>query len=145
MAEVAAERMTAASGSVAPSGRYAPGRRTGSSAGAIRQIVATGGHTRVLIGDTTFDLDEQDYDGLLVGVGASLLKDTRPQELVAVIQAVAPSLPAACRPHTPTRSSPRPGTALPQWMCPPPRAAGRLDLLNGRRCRAGRPIRWVGR
>lgn len=39
-------------------------------------------------------------------------------------------------------------TALPQWMYPPRESgweAEVLDLLNGRRCRAVRPIRWVGR
>jgi hypothetical protein len=57
MADVAAEPMTAASGSPASSRRYAPGRRTGSSAEVPRQIVAIGGRTRVLI-VTTFDLDK---------------------------------------------------------------------------------------
>ncbi len=39
-------------------------------------------------------------------------------------------------------------TALLQWMYPPRESgweAEDLDLLNGRRCRAVRPIRWVGR
>lgn len=41
--------MTAASGSAASSHRDAPGRRTGSSAEATREIVAIGGRTRTRI------------------------------------------------------------------------------------------------
>ncbi|MEU9341768.1 response regulator transcription factor [Streptomyces sp. NPDC048278] len=55
---------------------------------ATRRIVATGGRTRVLI-VTTFDLDEYAYDGLRAGAGGFLLKDARPEELVAGIHAVA--------------------------------------------------------
>ncbi|WP_217554939.1 response regulator transcription factor [Streptomyces sp. GbtcB6] len=55
---------------------------------ATRRIVATGGRTRVLI-VTTFDLDEYAYDGLRAGASGFLLKDARPEELVAAIHAVA--------------------------------------------------------
>ncbi|MEV7392294.1 MULTISPECIES: response regulator transcription factor [unclassified Streptomyces] len=55
---------------------------------ATRRIVATGGRTRVLI-VTTFDLDEYAYDGLRAGASGFLLKDARPEELVAGIHAVA--------------------------------------------------------
>ncbi|AZP14811.1 response regulator transcription factor [Streptomyces aquilus] len=55
---------------------------------ATRRIVAAGGRTRVLI-VTTFDLDEYAYDGLRAGAGGFLLKDARPEELVAGIHAVA--------------------------------------------------------
>ncbi|MET7512213.1 response regulator transcription factor [Streptomyces sp. NPDC005480] len=55
---------------------------------ATRQIVAAGGRTRVLI-VTTFDLDEYAYDGLRAGASGFLLKDARPEELVAGIRAVA--------------------------------------------------------
>ncbi|MFB8439178.1 response regulator [Streptomyces niveus] len=55
---------------------------------ATRRIVATGGRTRVLI-VTTFDLDEYAYDGLRAGASGFLLKNARPEELVAGIQAVA--------------------------------------------------------
>ncbi|WP_194925492.1 response regulator [Catenulispora pinisilvae] len=55
---------------------------------ATRQIVATGGRTRVLI-VTTFDLDEYAYEGLRAGASGFLLKDARPEELIAGIQAVA--------------------------------------------------------
>jgi DNA-binding NarL/FixJ family response regulator len=55
---------------------------------ATRRIVATGGRTRVLI-VTTFDLDEYAYEGLRAGASGFLLKDARPEEIVAGIHAVA--------------------------------------------------------
>jgi DNA-binding NarL/FixJ family response regulator len=55
---------------------------------ATRRIVASGGRTRVLI-VTTFDLDEYAYAGLRVGASGFLLKDARPEELIAGIRAVA--------------------------------------------------------
>ncbi|MFJ9147652.1 response regulator [Streptomyces sp. NPDC102270] len=55
---------------------------------ATRRIVAVGGRTRVLI-VTTFDLDEYAYDGLRAGASGFLLKDARPEELIAGIHAVA--------------------------------------------------------
>ena len=55
---------------------------------ATRRIVAAGGRTRVLI-VTTFDLDEYAYEGLRAGASGFLLKDARPEEIVAGIHAVA--------------------------------------------------------
>ncbi|MEU6247955.1 response regulator transcription factor [Glycomyces sp. NPDC047010] len=55
---------------------------------ATRRITAAGGRTRVLI-LTTFDLDEYAYDGLRAGASGFLLKDARPEELVAGVRAVA--------------------------------------------------------
>ncbi|MDD9376899.1 response regulator transcription factor [Streptomyces sp. ZAF1911] len=55
---------------------------------ATRRIIAAGGRTRVLI-VTTFDLDEYAYEGLRAGASGFLLKDARPEELVAGIRAVA--------------------------------------------------------
>jgi DNA-binding NarL/FixJ family response regulator len=55
---------------------------------ATRQIVSAGGRTRVLI-LTTFDLDEYAYAGLRAGASGFLLKDARPEELIAGIRAVA--------------------------------------------------------
>ncbi|MEU1177391.1 response regulator transcription factor [Streptomyces sp. NPDC005820] len=55
---------------------------------ATRRIVAAGARTRVLI-LTTFDLDEYAYAGLRAGASGFLLKDVRPAELLAGIQAVA--------------------------------------------------------
>ncbi|WP_033338770.1 response regulator [Catenuloplanes japonicus] len=54
---------------------------------ATRRIVALGGRTRVLI-LTTFDLDEYVYAGLRAGASGFLLKDARPEELIAGIHAV---------------------------------------------------------
>ncbi|MET8975787.1 response regulator transcription factor [Streptomyces sp. NPDC004539] len=55
---------------------------------ATRRIVGSGGRSRVLI-VTTFDLDEYAHDGLRAGASGFLLKDARPEELVAGIHAVA--------------------------------------------------------
>ncbi|GAA4692007.1 response regulator [Phytohabitans rumicis] len=55
---------------------------------ATRRITAAGGRTRILI-LTTFDLDEYVYAGLRAGASGFLLKDARPEELLAGIQAVA--------------------------------------------------------
>ncbi|MEU7608210.1 response regulator transcription factor [Micromonospora sp. NPDC049204] len=55
---------------------------------ATRRITASGSRTRVLI-LTTFDLDEYVYAGLRAGASGFLLKDARPEELIAGIRAVA--------------------------------------------------------
>jgi len=55
---------------------------------ATRRIMATGDRTRVLI-LTTFGLDEYVYAALRVGASGFLLKDARPEELIAGIRAVA--------------------------------------------------------
>jgi DNA-binding NarL/FixJ family response regulator len=55
---------------------------------ATRRIVAAGGRTRVLI-LTTFALDEYAHAGLRAGASGFLLKEARPEELVAGIRAVA--------------------------------------------------------
>jgi DNA-binding NarL/FixJ family response regulator len=55
---------------------------------ATRRITATGSRTQVLI-MTTFDLDEYVYAGLRAGASGFLLKDARPEELIAGIRAVA--------------------------------------------------------
>jgi DNA-binding NarL/FixJ family response regulator len=57
---------------------------------ATRQIIATaeGAATKVLI-LTTFDLDEYVYGALRAGASGFLLKDTRPEELLAAIRTLA--------------------------------------------------------
>ncbi|MFJ9783314.1 response regulator [Amycolatopsis sp. NPDC101161] len=55
---------------------------------ATRQILATGGRSRVLV-LTTFDLDEYAYAALRAGASGFLLKDAHPEELLAGIRAVA--------------------------------------------------------
>ncbi|WP_445525863.1 response regulator [Streptomyces cyslabdanicus] len=55
---------------------------------ATRRIVAAGDRSRVLM-LTTFDLDEYVYAALRAGASGFLLKDARPEELLAGIRAVA--------------------------------------------------------
>jgi DNA-binding NarL/FixJ family response regulator len=55
---------------------------------ATRRITAAGDRSRVLI-VTTFALDEYVYAGLRAGASGFLLKDARPEELLAGIRAVA--------------------------------------------------------
>ncbi|RQX15352.1 DNA-binding response regulator [Micromonospora ureilytica] len=55
---------------------------------ATRRITAAGSRSRVLM-LTTFDLDEYVYAGLRAGASGFLLKDARPEELIAGIRAVA--------------------------------------------------------
>ncbi|MGW3031981.1 response regulator [Streptomyces sp. NPDC001178] len=55
---------------------------------ATRRIVATGERSRVLV-LTTFDLDEYVHAALRAGASGFLLKDARPEELLAGIRAVA--------------------------------------------------------
>ncbi|GAA2331675.1 response regulator transcription factor [Dactylosporangium salmoneum] len=55
---------------------------------ATRRIVAAGDRSRVLV-LTTFDLDEYAYAALRAGASGFLLKDARPEELLAGIRAVA--------------------------------------------------------
>ncbi|GAA3031970.1 response regulator [Kitasatospora sp. NPDC058063] len=54
---------------------------------ATRRIVATGGRSRILV-LTTFDLDEYAHAALRAGASGFLLKDARPEELLAGIRAV---------------------------------------------------------
>jgi DNA-binding NarL/FixJ family response regulator len=55
---------------------------------ATRRIAETGGRSRVLV-LTTFDLDDYVYAALRAGASGFLLKDARPDELLAGIRAVA--------------------------------------------------------
>jgi DNA-binding NarL/FixJ family response regulator len=55
---------------------------------ATRNIVASGGRSRILV-LTTFDLDEYAHAALRAGASGFLLKDARPEELLAGIRAVA--------------------------------------------------------
>ncbi|MEU1371610.1 response regulator transcription factor [Streptomyces sp. NPDC005803] len=55
---------------------------------ATRQITAAGGRSRILV-LTTFDLDEYVHAALRAGASGFLLKDARPEELLAGIRAVA--------------------------------------------------------
>jgi len=55
---------------------------------ATRRLVASGSPTRVLV-LTTFDLDEYAFAALKAGASGFLLKDARPDELLAAIRSVA--------------------------------------------------------
>jgi len=55
---------------------------------ATRRIIAASGRSRVLV-LTTFDLDEYAHAALRAGASGFLLKDARPEELLAGIRAVA--------------------------------------------------------
>jgi DNA-binding NarL/FixJ family response regulator len=55
---------------------------------ATRQIVASGGHTRVLM-LTTYDEDSYLYEAIRAGASGFLLKDSRREHLVAAIRTVA--------------------------------------------------------
>ncbi len=55
---------------------------------ATRQIVESGGRSRVLI-LTTFDLDEYAFAGLRAGASGFLLKNVPPEDLLSAIRAVA--------------------------------------------------------
>ncbi|MET7310234.1 MULTISPECIES: response regulator transcription factor [unclassified Streptomyces] len=55
---------------------------------ATRRITAAGGRSRVLV-LTTFDLDDYVHAALRAGASGFLLKDARPEELLAGIRAVA--------------------------------------------------------
>ena len=55
---------------------------------ATRRIVASGNRSKVLV-LTTFDVDEYVYGALRAGASGFLLKDARPEELLAGIRAVA--------------------------------------------------------
>ncbi|MEU0073793.1 response regulator transcription factor [Streptomyces sp. NPDC006332] len=55
---------------------------------ATRRIVASGDRSRILV-LTTFDLDEYVHAALRAGASGFLLKDVRPEELLAGIRAVA--------------------------------------------------------
>lgn len=54
---------------------------------ATRRLLATPGGPRVLV-LTTFDLDEHVYDAMKAGASGFLLKDVRPEQLVAAVHAV---------------------------------------------------------
>jgi DNA-binding NarL/FixJ family response regulator len=55
---------------------------------ATRKITSAAPHSRVII-LTTFDLDEYAFDGLRAGASGFLLKNVRPDELLAAIRSVA--------------------------------------------------------
>ncbi|MEU4259797.1 response regulator transcription factor [Streptomyces fradiae] len=97
---------------------------------ATRRIVASGGRTRVLI-LTTFDLDEYAYAGLRAGASGFLLKDARPEEVLAGVRAVA-SGDAVVAPRLTRRLLDAYAAHLPPAPGAPPAPDPRLAALTER-------------
>ncbi|MGW3955924.1 response regulator, partial [Streptomyces sp. NPDC004752] len=109
---------------------------------ATRRIVAAGDRSRVLV-LTTFDLDEYVHAALRAGASGFLLKDARPEELLAGIRAVAAGdaiiAPALTRRlldeftrHPPAYGAGRPGGADPRVVARARREPGfRVALRRG--------------
>jgi DNA-binding NarL/FixJ family response regulator len=87
---------------------------------ATRRIIAADGRTRLLV-VSTFDLDEDAYDGLRVGAGGFLLKDARPEGLVSGIHAVATGDAVVSPRLTHRLLDPAPTWSVPPTGTPPPR------------------------
>src|SRR3954451_23275336 len=96
---------------------------------ATRRIVAAGGRSRILV-LTTFDVDRYALAGLRAGASGFLLKDIRPEELLAGIRAVAAG-DAVIAPTLTRRLLDAFGDRLDD-LCGPVRADPRLNSLTGR-------------
>ena len=92
---------------------------------AARQLVADGHPARIIM-LTTFDLDEPVFAALRAGASGFLLKDTRPEDLVAAIRVVAGG-EALLAPTITRRLLDRFASELPGGRTPP-----RLDVLSDR-------------
>jgi DNA-binding NarL/FixJ family response regulator len=92
---------------------------------AARQLAATGHPARIIM-LTTFDLDEPVFAALRAGASGFLLKDTRPDDLVAAIRVVARG-EALLAPTVTRRLLDRFAGELPGGRPPP-----RLDALSDR-------------
>ncbi|EOD69185.1 response regulator [Amycolatopsis vancoresmycina] len=96
---------------------------------ATRRLVATGGRSRILV-LTTFDVDRYAFAALRAGASGFLLEDTRPEELLAGIRAVAAG-DAVIAPALTRRLLDAFGDRLGDDLCGPVRDP-RLDSLTGR-------------
>ncbi|WP_086663746.1 response regulator [Lentzea kentuckyensis] len=96
---------------------------------ATRRIVAAGGRSRILM-LTTFDVDRA-LAALRAGASGFLLKDIRPEELLAGIRAVAAG-DAVIAPALTRRLLDAFGDRLGDDLCAPVREDPRLDSLTGR-------------
>ena len=92
---------------------------------AARQLAADGHPARIIM-LTTFDLDEPVFAALRAGASGFLLKDTRPDDLVAAIRVVAGG-EALLAPTITRRLLDRFASELPGGRTPP-----RLDVLSDR-------------
>lgn len=98
---------------------------------ATRHIVAAaGGRSRILV-LTTFDMDRYAFAALRAGASGFLLKDTRPEELLAGIRAVAAG-DAVIAPALTRRLLDAFADRLGDDLCGPVREDPRLDPLTGR-------------
>jgi DNA-binding NarL/FixJ family response regulator len=96
---------------------------------ATRRVVAAGRHSRILV-LTTFDVDRYALAALRAGASGFLLKDIRPEELLAGIRAVAAG-DAVIAPTLTRRLLDAFGDRLDD-LCGPVREDPRLDSLTGR-------------
>ncbi len=96
---------------------------------ATRRIVAAGGRSRILV-LMTFDVDRYALAALRAGASGFLLEDTRPEELLAGIRAVAAG-DAVIAPAL-TRRLLDAFVRLDDDLCEPVREDPRLDSLTGR-------------
>jgi DNA-binding NarL/FixJ family response regulator len=97
---------------------------------ATRRIVAAGGRSRVLV-LTTFDSDRYAFAALRAGASGFLLKDIRPEELLAGIRAVAAG-DAVIAPALTRRLLDAFADQLDDDLCGPVREDPRLDFLTDR-------------
>ena len=96
---------------------------------ATRRIVAAGGGSRILL--TTFDVDRYALAALRAGASGFLLKDTRPEELLAGIRAVAAG-DAVIAPALTRRLLDAFADRLDDDLCGPARQDRRLNVLTDR-------------
>jgi DNA-binding NarL/FixJ family response regulator len=97
---------------------------------ATRRIVAAGGRSRILV-LTTFDVDRYAFAALRAGASGFLLKDIRPEELLAGIRAVAAG-DAVIAPALTRRLLDAFADRLDDDLCEPVREDPRLDHLTDR-------------
>jgi DNA-binding NarL/FixJ family response regulator len=97
---------------------------------AARRIVAAGGRSRILV-LTAFDVDRYALAALRAGACGFLLKDIRPEELLAGIRAVAAG-DAVIAPALTRRLLDAFADRLDDDLCEPVREDPRLDSLTGR-------------
>ncbi|MFD4637364.1 response regulator [Lentzea sp. NPDC058436] len=97
---------------------------------ATRRIVAAGGRSRILV-LTTSDVDRYAFAVLRAGASGFLLGDTRPEELLAGIRAVAAG-DAVISPALTRRLLDTVAGQLDDDLCWPVRRDPRLDSLTGR-------------
>ncbi|MDX3663085.1 response regulator transcription factor [Streptomyces sp. ID05-26A] len=97
---------------------------------ATRRIVAAGGRSRILV-LTTFDVDRYAFAVLRAGASGFLLEDTRPEELLAGIRAVAAG-DAVIAPALTRRLLDTVADRLDDDLCGPVRKDPRWDSLTVR-------------